>query len=41
MDTPCYVNCPTLTTQAVADQNKCKVAQSYKEDIDSCKYPKP
>ncbi|KAI1364038.1 hypothetical protein F5Y08DRAFT_340118 [Xylaria arbuscula] len=34
MDTPCYVNCPTLTTQAVADQNKCKVARSYEEDID-------
>lgn len=37
MDTPCYVNCPTLTTQPVADQNKCKVAQSFEEDIDSCK----
>ncbi|GAW13391.1 hypothetical protein EKO27_g4417 [Xylaria grammica] len=35
MDTPCYVNCPTLTTQPVADQNKCKVAQSFKEDIDN------
>jgi hypothetical protein len=38
MDTPCYVNCPTLTTQSVAEQNKCKVAQSYEEDIDGCKY---
>jgi hypothetical protein len=41
MDTPCYVNCPTLTTQPVAEQNKCKVARSYEEDIDGCKYLYP
>ncbi|RYP11277.1 hypothetical protein DL765_007829 [Monosporascus sp. GIB2] len=35
MDTPCYVNCPTLATQTIADQNKCKIEPTVKEDIDS------
>lgn len=37
MDTPCYVNCPTLTTQSIADQNRCKINRTVTEDIDSCK----
>lgn len=37
MDTPCYVNCPTLTTQTITSQNKCKVEPKVKEDIDDCK----
>ncbi|KAI0594224.1 hypothetical protein F4775DRAFT_586298 [Biscogniauxia sp. FL1348] len=35
MDTPCYVDCPTLTTQSIADQNKCKIDRTVDEDIDS------
>ncbi|OTA81848.1 hypothetical protein M434DRAFT_37374 [Hypoxylon sp. CO27-5] len=35
MDTPCYVTCPTLTTQSIANQNKCKIDRTVKEDIDS------
>ena len=39
MDTPCYVNCPTLSTQTIADMNKCKIDRKVQEDIDSCRFP--
>lgn len=34
MDTPCYVNCPTLQTQTIEEANKCNVARTVDEDID-------
>lgn len=34
MDSPCYVNCPTLKTQDVAAMNACQVDRVVKEDID-------
>lgn len=37
MDDPCYVNCPTLKTQTVEEQNKCSVPDIVQEDIDGCK----
>ncbi|OAA66985.1 hypothetical protein SPI_01561 [Niveomyces insectorum RCEF 264] len=35
MDSNCYVNCPTLKTQSIEEQNKCSVPDSVGEDIDS------
>ncbi|KAL5375552.1 hypothetical protein DPSP01_011133 [Paraphaeosphaeria sporulosa] len=34
MDSPCYVNCPTLKTQDVAAMNKCTIERRVDEDID-------
>ncbi|CAK7226525.1 hypothetical protein SCUCBS95973_006229 [Sporothrix curviconia] len=34
MDSTCYVNCPMLKTQTVAEQNKCSLRDSVQEDID-------
>lgn len=36
MDSPCYVNCPTLKTQAIAEMNKCAVPNTVDEDYDGC-----
>ncbi len=38
MDTPCYVNCPTLKTQAIEEMNKCAVPNTVDEDYDGCEY---
>ncbi len=35
MDSPCYVNCPTLKTQTVAEMNRCSVPDVVQEDINS------
>ncbi|KAK0619163.1 hypothetical protein B0T14DRAFT_545559 [Immersiella caudata] len=35
MDTPCYVNCPTLKTQTIQKGNECSVNLDFKEPIDS------
>lgn len=40
MDTACYVNCPTLKTQEVADMNACTIKSQVDEDFDGCKFPK-
>jgi len=37
LDSPCYVNCPTLKTQDTAAQNACSQARVVNEDIDGCK----
>ncbi|KAK4114702.1 hypothetical protein N656DRAFT_749231 [Canariomyces notabilis] len=34
MDSPCYVNCPTLKTQSVSAMNRCKVPTVVDEQID-------
>ncbi|KAK4446785.1 hypothetical protein QBC34DRAFT_145366 [Podospora aff. communis PSN243] len=34
MDTPCYVNCPTLKTQTIQKGNECSVDLDFKEPID-------
>jgi hypothetical protein len=34
LDSPCYQNCPTLTTQNAGAMNKCSVLRVVKEDID-------
>ncbi|KAF1961103.1 hypothetical protein CC80DRAFT_577306 [Byssothecium circinans] len=34
MDSPCYVNCPTLKTQSIQDVNKCTIPRRVNEDID-------
>lgn len=38
MDSPCYVNCPTLKTQSVSEMNKCSVPNTVDEDFDGCKW---
>jgi hypothetical protein len=38
MDTPCYVNCPTLKTQTIQKGNECSVDLDFKEPIDGCEY---
>lgn len=38
MDSPCYVNCPTLKTQSMADMNKCSMEIDFKEEIDGCRF---
>ncbi|KAK0636043.1 hypothetical protein B0T17DRAFT_587340 [Bombardia bombarda] len=35
MDSPCYVNCPTLKTQSMTAMNKCSVPKTVTEDVDS------
>jgi hypothetical protein len=37
MDSPCYVNCPTLKTQSVSEMNKCSVPNTVDENFDGCK----
>ena len=37
LDSPCYVNCPTLKNQTFEEMNKCTIEREVKEDIDSCK----
>ncbi|KAM7186217.1 protein of unknown function (DUF1996) domain containing protein [Naviculisporaceae sp. PSN 640] len=34
MDSPCYVNCPTLKTQSISAMNKCAVERVVDEPID-------
>ncbi|KAL1838577.1 hypothetical protein VTJ49DRAFT_2504 [Mycothermus thermophilus] len=34
MDSPCYVNCPTLKTQSIAEMNKCTLPSVVDEKID-------
>ncbi len=36
MDSPCYVNCPTLKTQSVTEMNKCAVPNTVDEDFEGC-----
>lgn len=39
MDSPCYINCPTLKTQNTQAMNKCSKDRVVTEDnIDDCKY---
>jgi len=38
MDSPCYVNCPTLKKQNIATMNKCSVEKTVSEPIDGCKF---
>lgn len=38
MDSPCYVNCSTLTTQSMEAQNACTIKSAVDEDVDSCKF---
>jgi len=38
MDSPCYVNCPTLKTQSMAAMNKCHKKIDFDEQIDGCKF---
>ena len=38
LDSPCYVNCPTLETQGTGSMNACKVDKVVDDDIDSCEY---
>ena len=37
MDSPCYVNCPTLKTQSISEMNKCNVPTVVEENFDGCK----
>ena len=39
MDSPCYVNCPTLKTQSVTEMNKCAVPNTVDEDFGGCERP--
>jgi hypothetical protein len=41
MDSPCYVNCPTLKTQGISDMNKCSVPNTVDENYDGCEPPSP
>jgi hypothetical protein len=41
MDSPCYVNCPTLKTQSMTAMNKCHVKLNFEEPIDGCTSPQP
>lgn len=41
MDGHTYVSAPMLTTQSIADQNKCTVPDMVGETIDGCKSPLP
>jgi len=36
MDSPCYVNCPTLKTQSISEMNKCAVPNTVDENFDGC-----
>ena len=36
MDAHCYVSCPTLKTQSIAQQNKCTVPVMVNEKLDGC-----
>jgi len=36
MDSPCYVNCPTLKTQSMTAMNSCSVKDVVEEQIDGC-----
>lgn len=38
MDSACYVNCSTLTTQSMEVQNDCIIKSAVDEDIDGCKF---
>lgn len=38
MDSPCYVNCDTLTTQSMSAQNDCTIESAVDEDVDSCTF---
>ncbi|KAK7730445.1 hypothetical protein SLS63_005690 [Diaporthe eres] len=38
MDSPCYVNCDTLTTQSMSAQNECTIKSAVDEDVDGCKF---
>jgi hypothetical protein len=37
MDSPCYVNCPTLKTQSMTAMNSCTAKDVVAEQIDGCK----
>lgn len=37
MDSACYVNCDTLTTQNMSAQNDCTIKSAVDEDVDGCK----
>lgn len=39
MDSPCYVNCPTLKTQTIATGNKCAKPQVVDDLLNSCEIP--
>lgn len=41
MDSPCYVNCPTLETQSIEEMNKCTVPDVVGEPIDGCECSPP
>ncbi len=41
MDSPCYVNCPTLKTQSIAQQNQCNVPDTVGEPLEGCTSPLP
>ena len=34
MDSNCYINCPELETQSIAEGNLCKQTQKVPEEID-------
>jgi hypothetical protein len=36
MDSPCYVNCPTLKTQSMSAMNQCSVPKVVDENYDGC-----
>lgn len=38
MDSPCYVNCPTLKTQSISAMNQCTIPTVVDEPIDGCKH---
>lgn len=38
MDSACYVNCDTLTTQSMEVQNDCTIKSAVDEDVDGCKF---
>lgn len=37
MDSDCYVNCPSLTTQSIAQGNQCSKPPVVNEDVSGCK----
>jgi len=41
MDSPCYVNCPTLKSQSISTGNKCTVPTVVDEPISGCKWSSP
>ena len=41
MDSPCFVNCPTLKTQGFDEMNSCSIERTFDEELTGCRYSNP